>query len=278
MMRVGVITETRYLLQDMPGMVVRELKVRGYMVDIINPDGGYFAVEDGVFIDKKNHKYRLVEYDLIISRNRNSLGLVLLYYAEELGIPTINTHKSIQKVRNKAKMGVSLALAGIKTASTMLASSVTELCAHFEKQYPIILKAIYGDNCQGLQFVRDEYELAELDWRSDLVLAQRYCRNDGYDLKLYACGEYVFPVRKPSPFNGNTQAPLLPVELTPELLTLAKKCGEIFELDLYGVDCIETEDGPFVIEVNDYPNYSGIPNIASLIVDHILANYKPQGA
>lgn len=276
-MKVGVIVETRYLSQDMPGLVIKELKARGYSVDVINPDGGYLAVDDGVFIDTKRQKYRLFDYDMIISRNRNSLGLALLYYAEELGIPTINTHRSIQKVRNKAKMGVSLAVAGIKTAPTALASSVGELSPHFEKQYPIILKAIYGDNCQGLQLVRDGGELAELDWESDLVLAQRYCPNDGYDLKLYACGEYVFPVRKPSPFNGNIQAPLIPVELSADLQALAQKCGELFGLDLYGVDCIETADGPLVIEVNDYPNYSGIPNISGLIADHILANENPKG-
>jgi glutathione synthase/RimK-type ligase-like ATP-grasp enzyme len=255
----------------MPGTVVKELKSRGHEVEIVNPDTGYLSVEQGVFVDKDHLDHRLSKYDLIVSRNRNPLGLVLLCYCEGLGIPTVNTHASIQKVRDKASMAISLKAAGIETASTILADDVVSLSENITNNYPIIIKATYGDNCQGLRLILNEEELAQVNQSDALLLAQRYYSNDGYDLKLYVCGEFVFAVRKPSPFSGDSTAPMLPVTLTSELQSLAYRCGEIFGLDLYGVDCIETGDGPIVIEVNDFPNYSGIQGVAELIVDHILS-------
>jgi len=58
-------------------------------------------------------------------------------------------------------------------------------------------------------------------------------------------------VRKASPFNvrrdgGESKDGLAPI--TPELTYLGRRCGRLFGLDLFGVDCIETEEGVMVIE------------------------------
>lgn len=271
-MRLGVIAETRYLSQNMPSAVISALRMRGHAVDVIRPDGGYCAIEDGIFTDAEGREFAIRDYDAVISRNRNALGLVLLRYAEEAKIRVVNSHSAVQKVRNKAKMAAALALAGVNAATTILADSAEVLAAHLtDRDFPLILKATYGDNCQGLQLVRNRDELTELRWPSDIVLAQRYFNNDSFDLKLYVCGEHMFAVRKPSPFNGDPSAPSTPVAMSAGLQSLARKCGEVFGLELYGVDCIETTDGPIVIEVNDFPNFTGIPGVADLLADHVTA-------
>lgn len=268
--KLGVIVEMRYLSQHMPRAAVTELQARGYSVDLISPDGGYFAVDSGIFTDANGQRFMLRDYDLVVSRNRNALGLVLLRYAEEAGIAVVNTHTAVQKVRNKAEMAVALALANIRVAPTVLSATTETLAARLEGHFPLILKATYGDNGQGLRLVRHRNELSELSWTSDIVLAQYYLPNDSYDLKLYVCGQHVFAVRKPSPLNGDPNAPSSLVATTAELAALARKCGEVFGLELYGVDCIETEAGPVVIEVNDFPNYTGIAGIAELVADQVL--------
>ena len=269
-MNIGVIVETRYLSQAMPKTVITVLKDQGYSVDILNPIGGFFLIERGEFTDAYNRTFILHDYDLVLSRNRNPFGLVMLKYIEDCEIPSINTHSAIQKVCNKAKMAINLSVAGIPTVPTLLANDVEALYSNINTSYPILLKATYGDNCQGLLLVRNQDELSEVEWDNDLVLAQNYFRNDGYDIKLYVCGEHIIPVRKPSPFNGDPGAPIMPVELTREYKELASKCGELFGLDLFGVDCIETETGTLVIEVNDFPNYSGIPQIEELVANFII--------
>jgi ribosomal protein S6--L-glutamate ligase len=271
-MKIGVIAEKRYLAQHMPLAVIDVLRRRNHHVDVISPDSGFCNVEDGVFTDSAGESFGLKDYDLIVSRNRNALGLVLLRYAEEARIPSINNHCAVQKVRNKAKMAATLALAGVKAATTLLAGSSVALASHLtDDDFPLMLKAVYGDNCQGLQLVHNREELAEIRWPSEVVLAQRYFANDRYDLKLYVCGERVHAVRKPSPFNGDMAAPSIPVKVSRELEKLARSCGEAFGLELFGVDCIETVSGPVVIEVNDFPNYTGIPGIADTLADHIVS-------
>src|SRR3989449_292417 len=54
-------------------------------------------------------------------------------------------------------------------------------------------------------------------------------------------------------------------------LDLALRCGRVFGLDIYGVDTIETADGVAVLEVDEFPNFTAVPNAAAAIADFILA-------
>jgi ribosomal protein S6--L-glutamate ligase len=61
------------------------------------------------------------------------------------------------------------------------------------------------------------------------------------------------------------------VELTSSLRQLALDCAALFGLELFGVDCVVTGGGPVVIEVNDFPNYTGVPDADEALADHVLA-------
>lgn len=202
----GCITEKRYLAQAMPGAVIRALVRRGHCVDILCPHGGHFESETGILRSEDGAQFDLNRYDVILSRNRNALGLAMLAYADAAGIRAINTHASTRQLRNKAKMGVALSQAGVPCAPTILADDIAALARLHDDRFPLILKATYGDNSQGLRLVRRPADLGDICWRDGLVLAQHYLPNDGFDLKLYVCGEDVFAVRKPSPFNGDPSA------------------------------------------------------------------------
>lgn len=263
--------ETRYLRQAMPGTVMNTFKARGIETDIICPRDSYFDPEKGILKTEDGSELNLNHYEAIVSRNRNLLGLAMLAYADSAKILAINTHVSVQRVRNKAKMGISLALAGVPCASTFLADHASMLSKLPEDFFPLILKATYGDNSQGLRIIRRPEDLGDLHWGNDLVLAQRFLPNNGFDLKLYVCGKTVFAARKPSPINGDPNAPVQLLKPDEQMTKLALRCGETFGLDIYGVDTIETADGPVVIEVNDFPNFTGIPKAADIITDYILS-------
>lgn len=268
--KLGFIVESRYLRQNMPAAVIDVLKSRNIDIDILNPIGGYFDLEAGCFHDAGGRSYDLKNYSAIVSRNRNALGLAMLCYAEMCGIPVINTHTAIQKVRNKAKMAIALKQACIPSVQTFLADDTSVLATLADTDFPIILKATYGDNSQGLRLVRSPTELPEIQWGNDLVLAQCFINTDGFDLKLYVIEDHVFAVRKPSPFNGDIGAQAQPIEPDQSMIDLALRCGALFDLDLYGVDTIDGPDGLEVIEVNDFPNYTGIAGVAEQIADYVL--------
>jgi ribosomal protein S6--L-glutamate ligase len=273
-LKIGFLVEKRYLGQAMPAPVIRAFRDRHIASDVICPEGCQFDPLTGVVRRDDGATFDLNRYDALVARNRNALGLAMLAYADAAGIVAINTHAATQRVRNKAKMAIALGRAGVPCAPTVLADTLPALATLPRAWFPLILKATYGDNSQGLRLIRRPEELHEVRWSETLVLAQQYLTNDGFDLKLYVCGRTVFAVRKPSPFNGNPTAPPQPVRPDARMRAIALRCGETFGLDIYGVDTVETAQGPAVIEVNEFPNFTGVPDAAACIADYILTQIR----
>jgi ribosomal protein S6--L-glutamate ligase len=271
--RIACIAERRYLRQEMPSAVIRVLRERGIEVDVLCTAGARFDPRRGVFCAEDGTETNLNRYDVVIGRGRDALCLAMLAYVEPAGLLAINTYSATEAVRNKAHLAIALERAGVPAAPTMLASEAATLFALADEWFPLILKATYGDNSQGLRLVRRRYDLENLHWNDALVLAQHYLPNAGFDLKLYVCGDRVVAVRKPSPFNGVHDAPTGPVRLEPHMVDLALRCGQMFGLEVYGVDTLETPDGLAVIEINEFPNFTGVPGAASWIVEHVLQRH-----
>ena len=57
--------------------------------------------------------------------------------------------------------------------------------------------------------------------------------------------------------------------------TLARRCADLFGLELFGVDCIETPEGILVIEVNDFPNYSGVDGANEKLAEYVIRAARP---
>jgi ribosomal protein S6--L-glutamate ligase len=269
MLNVGFIVERRYLRQEMTAAVTRAFHMHGVNLDLICPQDCHFEPETGILRGDHGLIYNLNHYDVIVPRIRNALGLALLSYASSAGITVINSYQSILRARNKTEVAVALGQAGIPCAPTILTDDAAVLGRLPKHWYPLILKAVYGDNSQGLRLVRKPEDLDIIRWSDELVLAQHYIANDGFDLKLYACGGQVFATRKPSPFNVDPNVSLIPVQPDQRMINLTLRVGEVLGLQIYGVDAIETPEGPAIIEVNEFPNFTGIPGAPGLIAEYI---------
>ena len=273
-LRIGVLVERRYLTQAQPAGLCSGLRARGHDVILIEPQAISFAMDDD-WLDG---------LDLIVARGRSLVLLGMLAWAEARGMRTINRRTAITAVHNKAEMSIALATAEVPTPRTFfgllqhLASRVPSA------SYPLILKPIFGDNCQGLRLVHTSDELTAQESPDLAVLAQHFVPNDGYDLKLYGIGDEIWAVRKPSPFSAggmssvsgsdrhDSRVELL--SLTPALRKLGHRCRDLFGLELYGVDCIQTSAGPVVIEVNEFPNYTGVPNVDQRLTDYLQWQFE----
>jgi ribosomal protein S6--L-glutamate ligase len=263
--RVCVLCETRYGRQAQPAGLIRVLRDRGHAVEVFDP---------GTAADEVGLAAWPAVADLVVARGRSRALLAALLYAERLGVRTINARAAIDGVHNKLDMAVTLATGGLPVPPTWLAAP-----SHLARRippsaYPIVLKPIFGDNANGLRLVSDARELAGLQWVEPVALAQRYLTSDGSDVKLYGIGERLFAVRKPSPFcpgRRPTLTEVKPLSLTAEFVGLGERCRRLFGLELFGVDCLQTADGVVVIEVNEFPNYTGIPDADELLADHVLA-------
>ncbi|HET8676807.1 MAG TPA: ATP-grasp domain-containing protein [Blastocatellia bacterium] len=264
-LHIGLLVENRYLIQSQPSGMRRALEQQGHRVTAIDPQSNSYLMEGDGWLG---------DFDLVVARGRSWALLCMLAWAESRGASTINRKGAIAAVYNKADMSVALA-GNVPVPRTYFGSieSLTKLIP--ADSYPIILKPIFGDNCRGLVVAEDPEEMTNLEWTEPVALAQSYLPTDGYDLKLYGIGDEVWAVRKPSPFNkrseadgADSKAGLAP--LTAELQALGRRCGELFGLELYGVDCIETDRGPLVIEINDFPNYTGVPEADERLADYVI--------
>jgi ribosomal protein S6--L-glutamate ligase len=266
----ALLVEGRYLAQRQPSGLIDELRRRGCAVAVIDPAARAISLADDSW---------LTGIGVCVARGRSDAVLSRLLAAERHGVPAINRAPAVAAVVDKAGMAVALESAGIPTPPTTLgtpAQLAAELPSHV---YPVIVKPIRGDNCRGLAVCESPDAVGRLGPSDEPLLAQPFLRGDGADLKLYAVGETVWAVRKPSPLPSDAlpwrSAPPLteaiPIDLTRELYELALRCGELFGLELFGVDCVVTPAGPVVIEVNDFPNYTGVPDADAALVDHVLA-------
>jgi len=266
---VAVIVERRYHGHAQPAGLVGALEQRGCAVALIDPDATAFRIGSGDW---------LLGVDLVVARGRSTGLLLLLAQAEALGVPTVNMSSAVAGVRDKAKMAVALSAAGIATPPTF-AGAPAELAECVPAaDYPIVLKPVFGDNCRGLRLVADSAALREFEWPEPTALAQPYVATGGLDLKLYGIGERVWAVRKPSPFLGGVSRTTELVPADKQLRDLARRCARLFDLELWGVDCVEADDGPLVIEVNEFPNYTSVPAADERLADHILTRVREPAA
>jgi ribosomal protein S6--L-glutamate ligase len=267
--RIALLVEHRYLAQRQPKGLAAELRRRGCAVDLIDPDAAAIDLTGDAWPG---------DAAVCVARGRSDAVLSRLLSAERRGVPTTNRAEAVSAVVDKAAMAVALASAGIPTPPTVLGSPDLLAAELPADAYPVVVKPIRGDNCRGLRICGTPDDVVGLAPPTDeRLLAQPYLASDGTDLKLYGVADRVWAVRKPSPLRPG-RAPwhggpgeAVPVGLTPELHELALECSGLFGLELFGVDCLLTRSGPVVIEVNDFPNYTGVAAADEALADHVLS-------
>jgi ribosomal protein S6--L-glutamate ligase len=105
------------------------------------------------------------------------------------------------------------------------------------------------------------------------MLAQAYVETGGVDLKLYVAGGRVWGARRPSPLLAS-QAEGRPAAVTAELRELALACAARFDLRLAGIDVLESPAGPLVVDVNEFPDYTGVDEAPATIAGAVLAEIE----
>ena len=257
--RVALLVERRYLSQAQPAALRAALLAAGHEVTVL--------VTDPVPAGMSTSNW--LAFDVVVARGRGPQLLALLGAAAAAGRPAVNTATAIGAVVDKAAMGRVLTLAGLPVPRTRCGAPA-EL-ARADWRFPVICKPVRGDNARGIRIVHDRAALAGLRWPEPVALVQDFLSGDGRDLKLYGVGTAVWAVRRASPLAEDRGDPPEPVPVTPTLRALASRAAQLFGFELYGVDCVLTQNGPVVIEVNDFPNYVGVPDASAALASHVIS-------
>jgi ribosomal protein S6--L-glutamate ligase len=262
---IWLLTDRRYLEQRMPLALRDWLESAGHAVRLVVADEHRTGVEIASGLPPENGPWEDLEPgDLVVVRSRHRFALALLQVAEALGAHVVDPWREVLAVRNKVRCAAALARHGVRIPPTFLVHAPEHLERVPSSAYPLILKPVLGDNARGLRVVKAPSELASVEWAEELVLAQSYLDAGGIDLKVYVADDTVWAVRRPSPLTDadDVAAPTRP---TPEIRRLAHVCRQVFGLRLFGLDVLELPGGPVVVDVNEFPNYTGVEDAPEAI-------------
>ncbi|PYY07263.1 MAG: hypothetical protein DMG69_20425 [Acidobacteria bacterium] len=239
--------------------VVEALAESGAIVEVIHPVEGILDLS----------KVR-VEHDLYVLRHTSGLSLSLAGALHELGAVIVNPYPVSAALKDKIVASRTLEAAGVPTPAAYVASQPQQLLALLDLG-PLVVKPYQGAGGHHVRIIRTPAELAEVNCGREPVFAQRYHANDGRDRKIYAIGGRLFGVKKVFPRRTEEEKYGEPFTLSPELREIAVRCGRAFGIDLFGVDIIESEGVPYVVDMCSIPGFKGVPDAPRLLAQYFYA-------
>lgn len=227
-----------------------------------------FCVESGIAEEMVIRPELLTErHDLYILKSHTELSLSLAGILHSQGAVMLNPYLACMATQDKIMAARRLYAAGVPVPRCWVTGDLALLRPVVEEQ-PLLIKPYRGHRGMGIHIVHNGAELAALPQPETPVLIQEFIPGCGEDLKVYVVGEEVFAVRKSFSADSFTRAGR-PHPVSAEVRTIALRCGQAFGLGLYGLDIIEGPDGPVVVDLNYFPGYKGVPDVAPLIADYI---------
>jgi len=274
--------------------LVEEAENRGHDVEIIDP------LKCDIIIEKEKptiyYKDRYLDYvDAIIPRIGASVtfyGCAVVRQFEEMGVFTIASSDAILRSRDKLKSLQRLSKAGIgmpKTVFTNYSRDVEEVIEHVGGT-PVIIKLLEGT--QGLGVVLAESKnaaesvLEAFNGLQARVIVQEFIKEaKGADLRALVVDGQVVGAMKRQGKEGEFRSNLHRggsaniVKLDVDELKLAMNAAKVLKLPVCGVDMLQSERGPLLLEVNSTPGLEGIEaatqkNIARAIITFIERSRK----
>jgi ribosomal protein S6--L-glutamate ligase len=208
-----------------------------------------------------------VEHDLYLLKSHTELSLSIAGVLHSRGARILNPYPSCIATQNKIVAARRLRAAGVPTPRCWVTGDLT-LLAPLLDGAPLVIKPYLGHRGTGVHVVRTPEELVAVPPPAGPVLIQEHVEGRGEDLKVYVVGEEVLAVRKPFSPSSFTR-PGRPCAVGSEVRDIALRCGQAMGLGLYGIDLIESERGPVVVDLNYFPGYKGLPRAAALIADYV---------
>jgi len=210
-----------------------------------------------------------VDHDLYVLKSHTELTLSLAGALDARGARTVNPYRHCQVTQDKIQVVARLQAAGVPFPSSWVTGRL-ELLAPLLAKHPLVIKPHRGHRGVGIVVVRDPAALMALPSSPTPVVVQEFVPGPSEDLKVYVVGRAVFAVRKPFSPMSFTQ-PGHPVPVDANLRDIAWRIGNVLGLGLYGFDVVESDRGPVVVDVNYFPGYKGVPDVAPLVADYLAA-------
>jgi ribosomal protein S6--L-glutamate ligase len=217
-------------------------------------------------------------------------GTAVVRQFEMTDVFTLNSSDGISRSRDKLRALQIMSRAGVGLPTTSFAHSIQDVNGLLEVVggTPVVVKLLEGT--QGLGVVLAETKKAaesvvgafrQLDVN---ILVQQFIKEaGGADIRAFVVGGKVVAAMRrqgaPGDFRSNLHrgGTAEVIRLTPSERSTAVRAAKSMGLNVAGVDLLQSEEGPMVLEVNSSPGLEGIEaasgvDIADLIVEYIEDN------
>ncbi|MEQ8841635.1 MAG: RimK family alpha-L-glutamate ligase [Acidimicrobiales bacterium] len=231
----------------------------------------------------------LSDYDAILPRIGASVtffGTALVRQFEQMDVYTPNTANGISNSRDKLRATQILSRHDIGIPATSFVRNRGDVEAAIERVggAPVVIKLLEGTQGIGVILAPDNRVAAAvietLQSTAHNVLLQRFiAESKGTDIRALVVGDRVVAAMRRraqgDEFRSNVHrgGSTEQVELSAEYERTAVQAAQIMGLRVAGVDMLEGDDGPLVMEVNSSPGLEGIEGATSLDIAGAIVDY-----
>ena len=251
----------------------------GHTAEILDPFGFYLHI-GGTGNRITYHGKPVADIDVLLprlSRTTAQYGEEVVAHFEWIATPVVNRSKAIAAARHKFRSLRILAQHGlpIPPSLTVGSSAFVENAVANIGDYPFILKPFYGTHGRGVMLLDTPTSLtstvaALCELHHDYVIQSFVKESGGVDIRILVVGDEVIAAMKrsapPGEFRANIHKGASGEAITlPEKYTyLAIRATAALELEIAGVDLLETNDGPVILEVNPSPGFEELQSVTGI--------------
>ena len=209
------------------------------------------------------------EFDLYVLKARGPLAVSVAAVLHRGGGRVVNDPAACTTLLDKIVSTAMLRRSGLPAPRTWAVTDAGALHTEaFASRLPLVIKPYDGIHSRDLTLVRDRDTLASLRGWSSPMLVQEFIDGCHHRYKLHVVGERVFATRKPFSLGGDPDDGVA-IDPGEEMTTIARRCGRLFGLALYGLDVLVGRHGPVVVDVNSFPGYAGVRDAPEALADFI---------
>lgn len=233
--------------------------------------------------------------DAIIPRigaSNTFYGTAVVRQFEMMGVFTINESQGITRSRDKLRSMQLMARDGIGLPSTGFAHSTKDIdgVIGVAGGAPLVVKLIEGTQGVGVVLAETkkaaEAVIEAFRGLNANILVQQFIKEaGGSDIRCFVVdGKVIASMKRqgaPGEFRSNLHrgGSANVIKLSPRERSTAKKAAKSMGLAVCGVDILQSNSGPVVMEVNSSPGLEGIEgatnlDVAGKIIEFIEANAK----
>jgi ribosomal protein S6--L-glutamate ligase len=213
-------------------------------------------------------------------------GTAVVRQFEMADVFTLNSSDGISRSRDKLRSMQILSRSGVGLPTTSFAHSIQDVNGILDivGGTPVVVKLLEGT--QGLGVVLAETKKAaesvigafrQLDAN---ILVQQFIKEaGGADIRAFVVGGKVAAAMRrqgaPGDFRSNLHrgGSAETIKLTPSERSTAVRAAKAHGLNVAGVDLLQSEEGPMVLEVNSSPGLEGIESVSGVDIADLIVEY-----